>query len=52
MFLCKPCTDKAEGEGHFEKHTPFAPLGISRGSCESCKQVSDCVDCKCYKGRS
>lgn len=46
MFLCKPCVEKIEGDGHFDAHA-----GLSRGPCESCEKVADCVDCKCYKGR-
>ena len=51
MFLCKTCVDKTDGDGHFEEHVLGFGVGISHGKCEVCEQVSDCVDCKCYKGR-
>lgn len=50
MFTCKKCTDKAEGKGHYNKHS-FLAFDVSYGPCEICKRVRNCVDCKCYKKR-
>lgn len=50
MFLCKPCTNRSEGKGHFDQHI-IGSFGLSRGACESCGKMSDCVDCKCYKAK-
>ena len=46
MFLCPKCHKKDEDicNGlHF---------GASRGRCEDCGDVADCVDCKAYKSLS
>ena len=48
MLLCEPCVDKEHGEGHHDVHAVRAFGIISRGQCESCREVGLCVDCKCY----
>lgn len=48
MFLCKPCTEKTEGTGHFEEHASW-PFSLSQGRCERCHNSANCVDCKCYR---
>jgi hypothetical protein len=48
MFLCKECHKEDE-----EKYGCLFDLHWSKsyGKCEICGKVTDCVDCKSYKGR-
>lgn len=41
MFLCPECHEKSGCE--------FPHMFKSRGRCERCGQMADCVDCKTYK---
>lgn len=44
MFICKKHPPRRISGWHsVEKQR------ISRGKCELCDEVADCIDCKCYK---
>lgn len=41
MFLCASCHPSCW-------HWEFAPVSVSRGGCECCEEVVNCVDCKSH----
>lgn len=43
MFMCLECHKEDEKKYH------CSHISVSRGKCELCDKVADCVDCRAYK---
>ena len=52
MYVCKECRKKREAD--YPETCIICHVaerynaGFSRGPCEDCGKVADCVDCKCH----